>query len=95
MLWEDEEPKNWSKVLTKRQKCLASKSANSPKKVRFAERIIQASLVIKHHPVGIQRTIKIGNLDVQLPCFDSSVLGSHSFHGILKKSLDFDEEHSA
>lgn len=67
-LREAEEAKNWTTVLLKKQRRLASKSCSSSKKVRFAERLIQASLIIKHHPVGSQRTIKIGNLDVQLPC---------------------------
>jgi hypothetical protein len=55
-IWEAEEAKQWSKVLSKNQKRLASKSSSSSKinakRVRFAERIVQASPIVKSKPSG-------------------------------------------
>jgi hypothetical protein len=87
--WEVEEAKQWTKVLSKNQKRVASKSSSSSKiirkRVRFAESIVQASPVIKSKPSGFPRFIKIGNLDVKLPCFNSDV---SQIRGVLKKSFD-------
>jgi hypothetical protein len=73
-LWEAEEAKQWTKVLSKNQKRVASKSSSSSKisrkRVRFAEKIVQDSPVTKLKPYGFPQFIKIGNLDVKLPCFN-------------------------
>jgi hypothetical protein len=97
--WEAEEAKQWSKVLSKNQKRLASKSTSSSKingkRVRFAERIVQASPIVKSKPSGFPQTIKIGNLDVKLPSFDSSVSEFPHTRGILKKSYFLCEDVSS
>jgi hypothetical protein len=68
---------------------LVSKSSSSSKfirkRVRFAESIVQASPTIKYKPFRYPQSIKIGNLDVKLPCLDSEVSQTR---GILKKSFD-------
>jgi hypothetical protein len=91
-LWEAEEAKQWSKVLSKNQKRLASKSSSSSKingkRVRFAEKIVQGSPIVKSKPSGFHQSIKIGNLDVKLPCFDSPSSESPQTRGILKKSYE-------
>jgi hypothetical protein len=98
-IWEAEEAKQWSKVLSKNQKRLASKSSSSSKingkQVRFAERIVQASPIVKSKPSGFPQTTKIGNLDVKLPSFDSLVSESPQTRGILKKSYVLGEDVSS
>jgi hypothetical protein len=88
-LCEAKEAKQWSKVLSKNQKRLTSKSSSSSKivrkRVRFAFKIVEASPIIKSKPSGYPQSIKIGNLDVKPPCFDSEFSQTH---GILKKSYD-------
>jgi hypothetical protein len=89
-LWEAEEARQWTKVLSKNQKRVASKSSSSSskiirKRVRSAESIMQASPVTKSKPSGFPQFIKIGNLDVKLPCFNSKV---SQIRGVLKKSFD-------
>jgi hypothetical protein len=88
-LWVAEEAKQWTKVLSKNQKRVASKSSSSSKifrkRVRFAEKIVQDSPVTKSKPSGFPQFIKIGNLDVKLPCFTSEV---SQIRGVLKKSFD-------
>jgi hypothetical protein len=68
---------------------MASKYSSSSKifrkRVRFAEKIVQDSPVTKSKPSGFPQFIKIGNLDVKLPCFNSEV--SH-IRGVLKKPFD-------
>jgi hypothetical protein len=68
---------------------LASKSSSSSKiirkRVRFAESIVQASPIMKSKPSGYPQSIKIGNLDVKLPCFNSEVSQTRV---VLKKSFD-------
>jgi hypothetical protein len=46
---------------------------------------VQASPVIKSKPYGFPQSIKIGNFDVKLPCFNSEV---PQIHSVLKKSFD-------
>jgi hypothetical protein len=74
-LWEAEEAKQWTKVLSQNQKRLASKSPSSSKingkRVRFYEKIVQPAPMHISKPSGFPQSIKIGNLDVKLPCFDS------------------------
>jgi hypothetical protein len=88
-LWGAEEAKQWTKVLSKNQKRVASKSSSSSKifrkRVHFAEKIVQDSPVTKSKPSGFPQFIKIGNLDVKLPCFTSEV---SQICGLLKKSFD-------
>jgi hypothetical protein len=88
-LWEAEEAKQWTKVLSKNQKRVASKSSSSSKifrkRVCFAEKIVQDSPVTKSKPSGFPQFIKIGNLDVKIPCFNSEV---SQIRGVLKKSFD-------
>jgi hypothetical protein len=88
-LWEEEEAKQWTKVLSKSQKRVASRSSSSSKcfrkRVRFAEKIVQDSLVTKSKPSGFPQFIKIGNLDVKLPCSNSELT---QIRGVLKKSFD-------
>jgi hypothetical protein len=55
------------------------------KRVRFAEKMVQDSPVIKSKPSGLPQFIKIGNLEVKLPCFDSE---SPQICGALRKSFD-------
>jgi hypothetical protein len=78
---------------------LASKSSSSSKingkRVRFAERIVQASPIVKSKPSGFPQSIKIGNLDVKLPSFDSPISESPQTRGILKKSYVLCEDVSS
>jgi hypothetical protein len=88
-LWEAEEAKQWTKVLSKSQKRVASRSSSSSKcfrkRVRFAEKIVQDSPVTKSKPPGFPQFIKIGNLDVKLLCPNSDFT---QIRGVLKKSFD-------
>jgi hypothetical protein len=47
--------------------------------------MVQDSPVIKSKPSGLPQFIKIGNLEVKLPCFDSE---SPQICGALRKSFD-------
>jgi hypothetical protein len=88
-LWEEEEAKQWTKVLSKCQKRVGFRSSSSSKRprkrVRFAEKLVQDSPVIKSKPSGLPQFVKIGNLEVKLPC---SISEPPQICGVLKKSLD-------
>jgi hypothetical protein len=58
------------------------------KRVRFAEKFVQASTIVKSKPSGFPQSTKIGNLDVKLPCFYFPDSESPQTHGILKKSYE-------
>jgi hypothetical protein len=68
---------------------VASKSSSSSKffkkRVRFAEKIVQDSPVTESKPSSFPQFIKIGNLDVKLPGFNSEFT---QIRGVLKKSFD-------
>lgn len=64
-LWEEEHEKEWSTVLSKKQKRqLISSPQKTPKKVRFAKKLVQDSPITKHKPV--MHSIKIGVFEVPL-----------------------------
>lgn len=68
-LWEEEQEKEWTKVLSKNKKVqIKSSSRKSSKKVRFAPKLVEHSPVVKHKPVA-QRSFMVGA--VQIP-FSSS-----------------------
>jgi hypothetical protein len=68
---------------------VVSRSSSSSKCLRkrvcFAEKIVQDSPLIKSKPSGLPQFIKIGNLDVKLPCFNSEF---PQIRGVLKNSFD-------
>lgn len=85
-LWEEEEAKRWSLVLSKNQK-RAAKKANQ-KKLRFAQNLVLCSPKVKSVPLESRPRIHFGSLDLD---FLSVSLGSSSGplgydHGILKSS---------
>jgi hypothetical protein len=53
---------------------------------------VQASPFVKSKPSGFPQFIKMGNLDVKLPSFDSPVSESPQTRGILKKSYVLRED---
>jgi hypothetical protein len=70
-LWEVEEAKKWSKVISIAQKRLANRSAKTSqprfKHVRFAEKIMEDSPINKSRPPEVKQTIKIGDFVLSLP----------------------------
>jgi hypothetical protein len=69
-LWEEEEEKLWSLVLSKSQKKAARKV--SSKMVCFADKLVQSSPIVKSRPVEVRSTIKIGSFNLDLSnSFDS------------------------
>jgi hypothetical protein len=64
----------------------SSSSSKCPRKrVRFAEKLVQSSPVIKSKPSGLPQFVKIGSLEVKLPC---SSFEPPQIRGVLRKSLD-------
>jgi hypothetical protein len=64
----------------------SSSSSKCPsKRVRFAEKLVQDSPIIKSKPSGLPQFVKIGNLEVKLPC---SVSEPPQICGVLRKSFD-------
>lgn len=76
-LWEAEEEKRWSLVLTKNQKKAEKKS--SAKRVHFAKQLVCSSPKHKSSPPEVSSVIKIGSFDLNIPAEVRSV------GGILKK----------
>jgi hypothetical protein len=65
---------------------MSSSSSKCPRKrVRFAEKIVQDSPVIKSKPSGLPQSVRIGSLEVKLPCSDSE---PPQICGVLRKSFD-------
>lgn len=59
-----EQEKEWTKVLSKNQKCQLRSSPRKPsKRVHFAPKLVQNSPQIKHKPI-LQRSFKVGDVNV-------------------------------
>jgi hypothetical protein len=64
-IWEAEEAKKWSLILSKKQKS-DSNQLGKGKKVRFAEKIVQNSPVRKSSPIEVPLSAKIGSFNIYL-----------------------------
>lgn len=64
-LWEAEEERKWSKVLTKSQKRAEKKKSN--KRVIFAKRLVSSPPLKKSVPSKVASVIRIGSFDVDIP----------------------------
>lgn len=81
-LWEEEERKLWSTVLSKRQK-RAVKRAEA-KKVRFARNLVCSSSKFKSVPSEIKHSVRIGSIELDISATASKFTPS-SCTGIRKK----------
>jgi hypothetical protein len=75
-LWEAEEERKWSKVLTKSQKRAEKKKSN--KRVSFAKRLVSSPPLKKPVPLKVASVIRIGSFDVDIPS-----QGHYSVDGVL------------
>jgi hypothetical protein len=85
-IWEAEEAKKWSLVLSKKQKRV-SNPLEKRKKVRFAEKIVQNSPVRKSHPIEVPQSVKIGYFSIDLSDSLKQANVVKSVSGILKASV--------
>jgi hypothetical protein len=95
-LWEAEEAKKWEKVMSRSQKRMISKSSRSPrkhtKKVRFAEKLILDSPIVKSIPSMKPSTIKFGSFVFDLHSKAETERSTHERCGILKKPCFLPDE---
>jgi hypothetical protein len=85
-IWEAEEAKKWSLLLSKKQKRV-SNPLEKRKKVRFAEKIVQNSLVHKSHPIEVPQSIKIGSFSIDLSDSLKQAKDVATVSGILKATI--------
>jgi hypothetical protein len=85
-IWEAEEAKKWSLVLSKKQKKV-SNSLQKRKEVRFAEKIVQNSPVRKSHPIEVPQSVKIGSFSIDLSDSLKQANFVKSVSGILKATV--------
>jgi hypothetical protein len=85
-IWEAEEAKKWSLVLSKKQKKV-SNSLEKRKKVHFAEKIVQNSPVRKSHPIEVPHSVKIGSFSIDLSDSLKQANVVKSVSGILKATV--------
>jgi hypothetical protein len=85
-IWEPEEAKKWSLVLSKRQKRV-SNPLEKRKKVRFAEKIVQNSPLHKSHPIEVPQSVKIGSFSIDLSDSLKQAKVVKSVSGILKATI--------
>jgi hypothetical protein len=85
-IWEAEEAKKWSLVLSKKQKRV-SNPLEKRKKVRFAEKIVQNSPVHKSHPIEVPQSVKIGSFSIDLSDSLKQAKVVKSISGILKATF--------
>jgi hypothetical protein len=85
-IWEAEEAKKWSLVLSKKQKKI-SNSLEKRKKDRFAEKIVQNSPVRKSHPIEVPQSVKIGSFSIDLSDSLKQANVVKSVFGILKATV--------
>lgn len=84
-LWEAEEEKKWSEVLSRRQKQAAKKSSSS-KVVGFDKNLIQQSPKVKSRPRELVSSIKVGSVSIDLSAEFGSSKCSSVLPGILKST---------
>lgn len=65
-LWEEEQEKEWTTILSKKQKKQLKIPPHPPKKVRFAKKLVQDSPPAKHCPV-LMNTFKVGSFTISIP----------------------------
>jgi hypothetical protein len=82
-IWEAEEAKQWSLVLSKKQKT-DSNPLRKGKKVRFAENIVQNSPVRKSSPIEVPHYVKIGSFNIDLSDSLKQANDALAVSGILK-----------
>jgi hypothetical protein len=85
-IWEAEEAKKWSLVLSKKQKRVSNPLVKR-KKVRFAEKIVQNSPVHKSHPLEVPQSVKIGSFNIDLSDSLKQAKDVSTVSGILKATL--------
>lgn len=73
-MWEDEQEKEWTIVVSKKTK-KKSVAPNQPKKVHFAKKLVQDSPPVKHRP-DHGRSIMVGSSALPIPSDDCSAPNS-------------------
>lgn len=94
-LWEEEEAKQWTKVMSKRQKAVGKNSL--PKKVHFLDNLVLDSPASKSKPAELKRTVRIGSFDLTIcddPAAQSSVIPKSILKEVLSEVLLDDVENS-
>jgi hypothetical protein len=94
LIWEAEEAKKWSLVLSKKQNRV-SNPLEKIKKVRFAEKIVQNSSVHKYHPIEVPQSVKIGSLSIDLSDSLKQEKDVKTVSGILKATISTESSYSS
>jgi hypothetical protein len=83
-LWEAEEAKRWSQVVSKQQKNVVRKPAT---KVRFAEKLCIDSPIVKMRSSGMKQLVKVGSFELDLSGILNQACVQKEPSGVLRNNL--------